>query len=410
MGDVGRASARLRGAVLDVLRVLVFVVARGTGPAFTGGGRARSTVVLVAVLSVFFAVVPINLSPVADANAVMVGGGVLTTVPVLAVLWRPLVAWRLTAVLVLVAPLLYAPYVNLVRMWGWPWTMGFALATGFVLYTIAVSHEKPVLLQVWVLTTAAAAPHFTDWRNLLLVAALAAGVMLFGNAVRLRRQADRQRLAEQTRAVALEERTRIARELHDVVSHHMSALVLRADAAAYRLPDMAPEVRAEFDVLQRMARDGLAEMRRMLGVLRSSDDAPGTTPQPGLDDIAEMVARFRATGAEITLDMDRGRLPAGVGLSAYRIVQEALSNSGRHAPGGAVSIKLAVDGGTLRITVENAAGRRPALDVDPARPRHGLVGMGERVRALGGGFTAGHTPDGGFAVVVALPLGGEDDA
>ncbi|GAA1341334.1 histidine kinase [Catellatospora bangladeshensis] len=392
--------------MLDALRVLVFVVVKGTGPAPGSSPRVRSTVVLGAALAVFFAIVPVTPVPSATGGLVVVVGGLLAALPALAVLWRPLVAWRLAVLQLLVAPLVYAPHVDLSRMWGWPWTMGLSLTAASVLYLVAETNEKPVLLQVWALTTAAVAPHLPDWRNLLLVAALAAGVVLLGNAVRLRRQADHRRLVEQSKAHALEERARIARELHDVVSHHMSALVLRADAAAYRLPDLTPEVRAEFDVVQRMARDGLAEMRRMLGVLRSPDDAPGAAPQPGPEDVAGMVARFRATGAEVALrvDGDLGRLPAGVGLSAYRIVQEALSNSGRHAPGAAVSVELAVVGGRLRVTARNAAGLRPALDVDPARPRHGLVGMGERVRALGGGFSAGPTPDGGFAVVADLPL------
>ncbi|RKT54555.1 sensor histidine kinase [Saccharothrix australiensis] len=405
-----RPSTRLRGAALGFLRALVFVVARGARPetpaGFTGSRRTRSAIVLVAALAAFLAIAPIQQSVAPKGDAAVLLLGALTALPVLAVLRHPLVAWRLTAVMVLVTPFAYAPHVDLVRVWGWPWTMGFALAAGFVLYAVAESYAQPVPAQVWVLTAAAAWPHLPDRRNLFLVAALAAGVALLGNAVRLRRQADRQRLTEQARTAALEERSRIARELHDVVSHHMSALVLRADAVPYRLPGLAPEVRAEFDVLQRIARDGLTEMRRMLGVLRSTDDEADTAPQPGLADVAEMVARFRATGAEITLgtDYDGRSIPAGVGLSAYQIVQEALSNAARHAPGGAVSIRLGADDGRLRVVVANAAGVRPALDADPRRPRHGLVGMGERVRVLGGRFSAGRTPDGGFAVVAELPL------
>lgn len=232
---------------------------------------------------------------------------------------------------------------------------------------------------------------------------------MLGNAVRQRREADGLRRAEQTRLVALEERTRIARELHDVVSHHMSALVLRTDAVSYRLPGLAPEVLDELDVIGRMARDGLTEMRRMLVVLRAGD-GDGGAPQPGLSDVEDVVARFRETGAEITLRVDVGPVPTGVGLSAYRIVQEALSNSGRHAPGGAVSVEIAARGDVLGVEVRNAAATRPALDNDPARPRHGLVGMAERVRVLGGEFAAGPTPDGGFSVVADLPLHGEDTA
>jgi signal transduction histidine kinase len=192
----------------------------------------------------------------------------------------------------------------------------------------------------------------------------------------------------------------------------MSVLALRADAASYRLPDLSAEVRAEFALLQDLARDGLAEMRRMLGALQSTDDEADTAPQPGLDGIADMVARLRTVGMDIALDIRPGPdpVPAGLGLSAHRIVQESLSNSARHAPGAAVRVCLSTEGGALRIEVRTAPGTGPApapLEPEEGRPRHGLVGMRERARVLGGTLTAAPAPDGGFAVVAELPLNGE---
>lgn len=395
-------------------RLLVFVVARGSRPEMpvssVGLHRLRWA---VAVLVAFLSMVQFPVYQTVGIEGRVVLGAMLTTLPVVLVVRHPLLAWRITTALLLVLPFSFDPFISLTGLWGWPWTIGLVVTTGFVFYVLAESHRTPVAVVALLVSAAAAAPHPRTWQDLVLAAVLVACVVLLGQSTRLRRQAERQRGVEQARAAALEERARIARELHDVVSHHMSVLVLRADAAPYRLPDLAPEVRAEFQLLQDIARDGLTEMRRMLGALRSADDEAETAPQPGPAEIEELVGRFRTAGTEITLDVRCGPdpLPVGVGPSAYRIVREALSNSARHAPGAAVSVGLVVDAGRLRITVSNTAAARPALDGDgdPGRPRQGLVGMAERVRVLGGAFRAAPTSDGGFAVVAELPLDGRGD-
>ncbi|MFD7658343.1 sensor histidine kinase [Actinosynnema sp. NPDC059797] len=409
MAEVGRWSGRVREAV----RLLVLVVARGAPPDLPVDPPAalqlrRAVTVLTAASALFLAIVPFSEHGLRQLDPVILLVGLLTALPVALAVRRPLVAWRLTALLLLLAPCTYPPYADVTRQWGWPWVVGLAVTTGFVLYVLAESYDQPVLITAWAVSAVAIWPHLPDPRDHFLAAGLGAGVLVLGNAVRLRRRADRQRVVEQARAAALEERTRIARELHDVVSHHMSVLVLRADAAPYRLPGLAPEVRAEFQLLQDLARDGLTEMRRMLGALRTADDEAETAPQPGLGEVEELVARFRAAGTAIDLDLrcGAGPLPAGVGPSAYGIVREALSNSARHAPGAAISIRLVVDADRLRITVSNAAAARPALDgdADADRPRQGLAGMAERVRVLGGTFSATPAPGGGFRVVAELPL------
>lgn len=369
--------------------------------------RRTTTTHLMAVLCFLLAVVPTGLYRPDGLHAVNLACGVATAVPVLFAARNLLVSWFLSVLLVLFLPRAYGARTGPELEWGWPWTIGLTVAVGFLLYRVALRHAAVVVVPVLAVTFVATWPRLADWGDAALPGFLATGAVVLGNAVRQRREADGLRRAEQIRLVALEERTRIARELHDVVSHHMSALVLRTDAVSYRLPGLAPAVLDELDVIGRMARDGLTEMRRMLVVLRA-DDGDGAAPQPGLSDVEGMVARFRETGAEISLLVDVASVPAGVGLSAYRIVQEALSNSGRHAPGGAVSVEITASGDVLGIEVRNAAATRPALDNDPARPRHGLVGMAERVRVLGGEFTARPTPDGGFSVVAHLPLHGED--
>ncbi len=369
--------------------------------------RRTTATHLMALLCFLLAAVPTGFHRPDGMHAVTLVCAVVTVVPVLLAARNLMVAWFLSVLLVLFLPHAYGARTGPELEWGWPWTIGLTVAVGFLLYQVALRLGAVVVVAVLAVTFVSTWPHLADWGDAALPGFLATGAVVLGNAVRQRREADGLRRAEQIRLVALEERTRIARELHDVVSHHMSALVLRTDAVPYRLPGLAQEVLDELDVIGRMARDGLTEMRRMLVVLRA-DDGDGTAPQPGLSDVEHMVARFRETGAEITLRVEVGPVPAGVGLSAYRIVQEALSNSARHAPGGVVTVEITANGDVLTVDVRNAAATRPALDDDPARPRHGLAGMAERVRVLGGELTAGRTPDGGFLVVAQLPLHGED--
>jgi len=269
---------------------------------------------------------------------------------------------------------------------------------------------------------------------------------------------DRQRLAAQTqltrhqreRNAVLEERARIARELHDVVAHHMSMIAVQAETAPYRLAakpgaETLPEpVTEEFAALGQAAREALIEMRRLLGVLRTPDnskkrdsapatagtEAPAQTPaqapaqtpaevaaeaqveaqaaalapQPRLDDVPELVATARRAGAAVTLQMPGNgeRLPASVGLTAYRIVQESLSNATRHAPGARISVTVDESPPYVRITVTNEppATGQPHAD----GTGHGLAGMRERVTLLGGQLRAGPETGGGFAVRAVLPM------
>jgi signal transduction histidine kinase len=207
---------------------------------------------------------------------------------------------------------------------------------------------------------------------------------------------------ERARRAVLEERTRIARELHDVVAHHMSLIAVRAETAPYRLSDLTEPVRAEFGSLSDVAREALTEMRRLLGVLRQ-DQPAGLAPQPQLSDLSALVDATRQSGVSVELSVPSalGQVPSGVALCAYRIVQEALSNASRHAPGAAVTVSLDHDAGAVLLRVANGPG-------GPARnehePGHGLTGMRERVALLGGSLSAGTAPDGGFVVSAVLPL------
>jgi signal transduction histidine kinase len=234
-------------------------------------------------------------------------------------------------------------------------------------------------------------------------------VMVLGEQIQRRRRAqlelveqeERSELAEARRAL-LEERARIARELHDVVAHSMSLLAVRAETAPYRLPDLPEPVRKEFTALAETARETLGELRRLLGVLRT-DGVPERAPQPTLADLPDLIESARAAGMVIDATVQFGPVPPATGLAAYRIVQEALSNAARHAAGAPVRVDVMLSD-SLHIVVRNA----PSTDQPSGTGAgHGLAGMHERAAVLGGTLTAGPTEDGGFLVDCTLPVATE---
>jgi signal transduction histidine kinase len=221
-----------------------------------------------------------------------------------------------------------------------------------------------------------------------------------------RRRADAAEQAaveERAKRATLEERALIARELHDIVGHHLSLIALRTDSAKHRVPGVTPAVEEEFHALGIAAREALNEARRLVGVLRETDAAPEREPQPGLADVPVLIESCRRSGIEVrsTVSADCD-VPEAVGLAAYRIVQEALSNAARHSPGSTVDVQLRRDDGVIDILVENGpAVRTPA----PSRgDGTGLAGIAERVTLIGGSCDTGPRADGGFRVAVTLNL------
>jgi signal transduction histidine kinase len=267
--------------------------------------------------------------------------------------------------------------------------------------------------------------------GLVLLAAALQGVVIW--------RRDRHALVRQTEtaererehSAVLEERARIARELHDVVAHHMSMIAVQAETAQYRLAATAgpgtaalPEsVLTEFAAIGGAAREALIEMRGLLGVLRSERAEPDSSnnsnrrgdrakalpelaPQPRLEDVPGLVdaARRAGTAVNLTMPADQSPLPPSVGLTAYRIVQESLSNAGRHAPGAAVSVVVEQEPRSVQLKIRNGppmTAGQPKTD----GTGHGLVGMRERVALLGGSLEAGPETDGGFTVRAVLPAG-----
>jgi signal transduction histidine kinase len=205
------------------------------------------------------------------------------------------------------------------------------------------------------------------------------------------------------------ERARIARELHDVVAHHISMVSVQAETARLTTPGMPDEGKKRLTEIADTARAGLTEMRRLLGVLRSDDDtvpAPVHRPQPGLAQLGDLLDEARSaagTGVRLIMSGPVRPLDPGVELAAYRIVQEALTNSRRHAPGAAADVELRFTADELVVRVR---------DIGPGGEGgsgHGLIGMRERAQAVGGSLRAGPAPGGGFLVEAALPAGGTDE-
>ncbi|MET9868749.1 histidine kinase, partial [Streptomyces sp. NPDC006386] len=219
---------------------------------------------------------------------------------------------------------------------------------------------------------------------------------------------------ERSRRTLLEERTTIARELHDVVAHHMSVVAIQAEAAPYRVENPPPELEKAFATIRENAVAALTELRRVLGVVRAEDYEAPDAPQPTLADLDGLLANVREAGLNVDKAVTGAvrELPQGVELSAYRIAQEALSNTLRHAPGATARVEIGYVLGGLGLRVVN--GPPPNLSLIKPSPGagHGITGMRERVSMLNGEMTAGRTDDGGYEVTVFLPvaLPDEDDA
>jgi signal transduction histidine kinase len=290
-----------------------------------------------------------------------------------------------------------------------------------------------------------------DLVDAVFVVSALAGAWVLGDRARLQRavaaelreraaRLERERAGEARRAVA-EERTRIARELHDVVAHHVSMMVVQAEAGPVAVDHDPARAAGAFDAIAATGRQALVEMRRLLGVLRGDgDQTPSLTPQPGLDQVPSLVEQVARAGLEVELVVEgvQGPLPAGVDLSAYRIVQEALTNALRHGGPGRARVLVRYGADDLRLEihddgpagkgpaggggggpggngVELASGRqpeawsRPSVD-NPVIPTgrfagRGLLGMRERVHLFGGELRAGPDPGGGFTVEARLPTG-----
>lgn len=247
----------------------------------------------------------------------------------------------------------------------------------------------------------------------LVLYATTSVLVLFGAIAWRQRDEARRQLAEAYRDVELEqaqralveERNRIARELHDVVAHSMSVIHMQATSAAYRIKDLDPESKAEFGRIAAGTRGALREMRQLLALLRDEDAESDLRPMPDLKHLGELADSVRRGGVPVELEVADTELPDTVGLAAYRIVQESLSNVVRHAPGAPTRISVTVDDGSLVVVVENGLPTEVPRSIEETPgPSHGLVGMRERARLADGTLQAGPRPEGGYRVTATFPL------
>jgi signal transduction histidine kinase len=251
--------------------------------------------------------------------------------------------------------------------------------------------------------------------NVPVVVAAFGGAYALGTSARARQdriallEERTRRLAQTHAAVAARERERIARDMHDSLAHAMSLVVVQAEAGPVLV--RADPARAEraFDSIAAAARDALTQLRRTLGVLRANnpDGTPTRAPQPGLDDVAQLAEQARRAGLRVTLERsgEPGSMPSEVGVAAYRIVQESLTNTLRHAGADRLWIRLRWASGGLDVDVCDDGRGPPASGTAIDGYGNGLIGMRERVAALGGTLTVGAGPDGtGFRVSARLPV------
>jgi signal transduction histidine kinase len=300
------------------------------------------------------------------------------------------------------------------------WTVSGIAAQLWVCYLLAARYPRRVSLLLCLPFLLNALSPFGGQHGVTSAVVLLVLVVVslaLGDARRLRGQAiaerdqSRRAVAEAKRdQAALAERARIARELHDVVAHHVSMIAIQADTARLATPGMPEQGRERLEIIGTTARDTMTELRRLLGVLRSDGDDdhgdPGDSrsPQPGLDRLDELVAGARAAGTPVRLVLagQVGRLPPGVDLTAYRIVQEALTNARRHAPGAEVEIELRYTPDTLHLRVRDNGPGPPGPAAESVG--HGLLGMRERVAMVGGSLRTGAANGGGFVVEADLPI------
>ncbi|MFF9771281.1 sensor histidine kinase [Streptomyces sp. NPDC014636] len=354
-----------------------------------------------------------NAASFGEGRVTQLACAFLALVPVLLTLARPVGSFWLSLAATAVTSAVADAWDT------WPWLPGSFVSHLVVLTVVAIRTRPRTAAWMWLLTTLYGMwcvsvfgdGHYGD--NVAPMVILSALILLAVTVRHTRREARQEVTAQQTvtehersRRTLLEERTTIARELHDVVAHHMSVVAIQAEAAPYRVDNPPPELEKAFATIRENAVAALTELRRVLGVVRAEDYEAPDAPQPTLADLDGLLANVREAGleAEKVVTGAARELPPGVELSAYRIVQEALSNSLRHAPGASARVEIGYVLGGLGLRVVNGPPPAPHLVKASPGAGHGITGMRERVSMLNGEMTAAPTAGGGYEVTVFLPV------
>ena len=325
--------------------------------------------------------------------------------PLLLLRANPALGWAISAFGALVVSVAFASQPNN----DLPWQVVHILVILPLLFAVALRAALPIVGVAWLSTVLLFAANMGADAKVGWTVALTAYVviaLLLRWLVLSRRQlaeeAERSELERARRAI-LEEKARIARDLHDVVAHHMSLVVVQAQSAPYRIADVSPAARAEFESIGASAREALNEIRGMLGVLRSDGQIAEQVPQPRATQLRELLDSTRRAGVTVaaTISGDAESVSATTGLAAYRILQESLSNAARHAQGAEVEVVAEFGVAAVTLVVRNGRG---TASTHSGTGGAGITGMRDRAIAVGGTVSAAPTADGGFEVLAYLPV------
>ncbi len=390
-------ASQLRQLPLASDPVVVDFIGRRINVAFT--------LIAVVMYSVAWPTLPVTHSVMSILLPVVAA---FAAFPIMLAWANPLLGWGISLISALMIGTLFD------RVNDWPWTIQVTHIIEIVVLAAMVCLRGPIkwIPLYWLCTCAvfvlAAPPEArAGWMVGFTMLFVIVGLLrvLFRSRRQLAHETELKDVAA-SRTAVLAERARIARDLHDVVAHRMSVVVVAAQTAKFRVEGVTPAADAEFQSIAGMAREALDEVRQMLGVLRVDGDGVRQAPNPGIADICEIVRATRAAG----IDVDYRLIGAGtdsvgevIGLTSYRIVQESLANATRHAPGAPIEVVVSVDESSVRVAVVNTLTAQP---VEPFRAvgGHGIPGMTERAHAVGGVLEAGPDGLGAFRVSARLPM------
>lgn len=378
----------------------------------------RITTVIFSHIDVAIAALLLGLGLIealAAADHASVPGQMLLTF-----VWCVPLAWRRRWPVVVLATVMLAgivmPYVN--EIGG---INSFVFAAILAAYTVGRLLDPPQTWwgPVWTVGlywTAGSASGDAVLSDYVFSALIYGGAWAVGYAIRRRatenevlaREAEqlREEHAERERVAVEAERARIARELHDIVSHGLTAITIQSQAARRRLALDGHDEAETLGMIESTARQAMAEMRRMLGILRATDDPLTLAPQPGIDDLPRHVSDLLAHGLDVRYVVEGDPIPVeqGISLACFRIVQEALTNVRKHSASNRADVTLRYTASSLDIRVDDPGPARPARNELADRGGFGLTGMRQRVMLYDGEMSAGPLPGGGFRVEVTLPL------
>ena len=336
--------------------------------------------------------------------------GALAAFPFVLIRINPAVGWAISALAALVVPAAF----DRTPGYDYPWQVVHILVLLALLFAVALRSPPSVLLVAWLASMLVFFAYMpgsdgVGW-SVGLTAVVVFGLLIRWLVLSRRQLAQQEEVSEleRTRRTILEEKAKIARDLHDVVAHHMSMVVVQAQSAPYRLDDVSEAAASEFASIGATAREALNEIRGMLGVLRSDGQQWQDAPAPTALDLERTLHASRKAGMELRWNITGPveSISDTTGLTLYRILQESLSNAARHSPEAGVIVYIAVDSTGVDMTVRNGpspnsgVGRRAEFDTGG----HGIMGMRERAQAAHGRLRAAALPDGGFEVAVHVPL------